>query len=222
MVTRDPLASWKPAFRILEEARTRGFEVTVAVDSRSSDKDKFAIGRVADNYLDFDNKDCWPEAALNRVLDASNRDWAFLVSDDEEPSEALWTFASKPPPLKNGKDDYIWRCRMLAPLPDWSAHYRTLDTYQPRYFPRESIRWPGGFDEMPSSPLEEIDFNLVLWHYTLWSPRTYREQKVQQHETAWMEHWAKHPWPFPGRASYLWEDHPEAYASLEEWENQKP
>ena len=82
MVTRDPLAPWKPAFRILEEAHVRGFEITVAVDSRSSDNDKFAIGRVADNYIDFDNEDCWPEAALNRVLDASNRPWAFLVSDD--------------------------------------------------------------------------------------------------------------------------------------------
>ena len=135
----------------------------------------------------------------------------------------LWEFASKVPKLKDNKGrDYLWRCRMIAPLPDWSAHYKTLDTYQPRYFPRESIRWPGGFDELPMARLKEINVNYVLWHYTLWSPRKYREQKAQLHEAAWNAAWDKHSWPFPGYASYFYEDHPEAYASLDEWKDQRP
>ena len=63
--------------------------------------------------------------------------------------------------------------------------------------------------------IEEIDFDLVLWHFTLWSPREHRERKVRAHEEAWMESWNKHPWPFPGAKSYLYEDHPNEYASLE-------
>lgn len=223
MVTRDPSEEWKPALRVLSEARHRGFEVVVAVDSRSSDEDKSLVKQVAHRFVDFKNEDCWPESGLNVALDAGSRDWAFIVSDDEEPSERLWQFASVEPKLKDPKGrHYLWRCRMIAPLPDWSAHYTTLDTHQPRYFPRESIRWPGGFDELPVSPLTEVDFNLVLWHYTLWSPRAYREQKVKDHEAAWNASWDKHEWPFPGRASYLYEDHPEAYASLAQWEGQRP
>ena len=221
-VVRDPLHPWKTSLDVFRRARQMGMEVVVALDSRSEKGSREAVKEVA-RVIEFDSEDCWPEAQLNSVLDAANREWAFLVSDDEMPSDALWAFATKPPALLDKKGQhYLWRPRMLAPLPDWSAHYRPLDTYQPRYFPRESIRWPGGFDEMPKSPLEEIDFDLVLWHFTLWSPREHREQKVEQHEAAWMRSWAKHPWPFPGAASYLYEDHPDQYASLEEWKEQKP
>lgn len=189
-------------------------EVVVALDSRSEKGSREAVREVA-RVIDFDSADCWPEAQLNTVLDAANREWAFLVSDDEMPSDALWDFAMKTPTLTGERGHYLWRPRMIAPLPEWTAHYRPLETYQPRYFPREAIRWPGGFDEMPQSHLEEIDFDLVLWHFTLWSPRKYREAKVKAHEEAWNKSWSKHPWPFPGAKSYLWEDHPYEYASLE-------
>lgn len=190
-------------------------EVVVALDSRSQNGSLEAVKAVAHRVFVFDTTDEWPEGQLNRVLDEGTRDWAFLVSDDEWPSDRLWDFATKVPTLLDPKGrHYLWRVRMLAPLPDWSAHYAPLETYQPRYFPRESIRWPGGFDQMPASHLEEIDCDLVLWHYTLWSPREYRERKVAEHERAWRESWALHPWAFPGEASYLWEDHPEHRASL--------
>ena len=198
-------------------------EVVVALDTRSAPGSLQAVRAVANRVIPFDNQTCWPEGAWNQVLDEAQRDWAFLVSDDEWPSEDLWKFALKEPTLKDKRGrPYIWRPRMLAPLPGWSVLYKPLDTYQPRYFPRESIRHPGGFDQMPVSHLAEIDFDMVLWHYTLWSPRSYREQKVREHEQAWNDHWAIHPWPFPGRASYLYEDHPNDVEPIGEWEKFRP
>ena len=214
-VTRDPLLPWKTSLRTLRKARDLGMEVVVGLDVRSSAPSLAAVSDVAHRVIVFDTQDEWPEGQLNAVLDAGNREWAFLVSDDEEPSEDLWRFATRVPDLKDPDGQhYLWRCRMLAPLPDWSAHYQLLDTYQPRYFPRESIRWPGGFDQMPVSRLTEIDVDLILWHYTLWSPREHREGKVRRHRQAWGESYELHPWPFPADASYLWEDHPEHYLPL--------
>jgi hypothetical protein len=198
-------------------------QVVVGLDSRSAPGSYEAVKALAHKVIVFDTQDEWPEGQLNSVLDAADREWAFLVSDDEMPSEALWDFATRVPKVRDSRDQhYLWRPRMLAPLPDWSAHYLPLDTYQPRYFPREDIRWPGGFDEMPQSSLSEIDFQLVLWHFTLWSPREHRERKVLDHERAWYAAWDIHPWPFPGAVSYLYEDHPEQYAPLGEWEAHHP
>lgn len=223
MVTLNPTEPWKPALRMLRQAKQLGLEVVVAVDSRTTEEGKSAVRAVADRYIDFQNTTAWPEGALNRLLDEARGSWAFILSDDEEPSAGLWDFVLKDPPvISRDRTHYIWRCRMLAPLPDWSAHYAVLDTYQPRYFEREAIRWPGGFDEQPVSRAKEIDFDFVLWHYTLWSPRAHRQAKIVLHENAWNANWKSHPWPFPGRASYLYEDHPEKYASLTEWEGQRP
>jgi len=218
-VVRDPLHPWKTSLDVFRKAKSLGMEVVVALDSRSEKGSRRAVKELA-RVIDFDSEDCWPEGQLNAVLDAANREWAFLVSDDEMPSDALWQFTTQTPQLTNNGRPYLWRPRMLAPLPDWSAHYKPLDTHQPRFFPRESIRWPGGFDELPKSPLAEIDFDLVLWHFTLWSPREYRERKVKAHEEAWGRHWASHPWAPSSVKAYLWEDFPNEYASLEEWKDQ--
>ena len=215
-VTLDPLRSWKTSLEVFRRARDLRMQVVVALDGRSAEGCHQAIKSVADKVFVFDTTDHWPEGQLNAVLDAADREWAFMVSDDEMPSDALWEFATKVPKLRDPQGQpYLWRCRMLAPLPDWSAHYKPLDTYQPRYFPRESIRWPGGFDQLPESALEEIDFELVLWHYTLWSPRAERERKVREHERAWNASWQLHQWSFPGAISYLYEDHPDQYVLLE-------
>ena len=221
-VVRDPLLPWKTSLEVFRKARARRMQVVVALDSRSAPGSYEAIKPLAHKLFTFDTQDEWPEGQLNTVLDAAEREWAFLVSDDEMPSDALWDFATKVPSLRDRGRHYLWRCRMLAPLPDWSAHYRPLDTYQPRYFPRESMRWPGGFDQLPGSALTEIDFQLVLWHYTLWSPRAERERKVLTHERAWYAAWDLHRWPFPGAISYLYEDHPGEYVPLGDFEEQRP
>ena len=221
-IVLNPLEPWKTTLKTLATARSLGMEVVVALDSRSTPGSLEAVREVAHTVIPFDNTTCWPEGALNEVLGAGHRDWAFLVSDDEEPSPQLWEFAVKGAPFDNDGQPYIWRPRMLAPLPDWSGLYKPLDTYQPRFFPREGLRHPGGFDQMPVSPFKEIDFGIPLWHYTLWSPRSYREQKVRDHEKAWNDAWSLHPWPFPGRKSYLWEDHKDEVVPVGKWEEYRP
>ena len=220
-VVLNPLEKWKTSLEVFGKARSFGMEVVVALDTRSGPGSYEAVKEHADIVIPFDNQTCWPEGGLNQVLEEAHRDWAFLVSDDEEPSPQLWDFATKIPSLTNGGDPFIWRCRMLAPLPDWSALYKPLDTYQPRYFPRDGLRWGLGFDELPKSPFREIDFDLVLWHYTLWSPRTYREQKVKDHEEAWRRWWYLHPWEPSSRKAYLYEDFPEEFVPLGGWEKQR-
>lgn len=221
-IVRDPLLPWKTSLRTFRHARAVGMEVVVALDTRSTTGSLEAVREVATRVVPFDNDTCWPEGAWNTVLDAGTRDWAFLVSDDEEPSQALWEFASKVPTLTNGDRPYIWRPRMLAPLPDWSALYKPLDTYQPRYFPRESMRHSGGFDQLPVSNLKEINLDWPLWHYTLWSPRDYREQKVREHEAAWHQFWSLHPWPPQSGRAYLWEDYPSDIEPIGKWEEDRP
>lgn len=221
-IVLNPLDPWKTSLETFRRARSLGMEVVVALDTRSGPGSLKAVKEVAHTVIPFDNQTCWPEGAWNQVLDAAHRDMAFLVSDDEQPSEQLWEFASKPPPFDNEGEPYLWRPRMLAPLPDWSGLYKPLDTYQPRYFPREGIRHSGGFDQLPQSPYEQMNVELVLWHYTLWSPRLYRELKVQAHEKAWNDAWDLHPWPFPGRKAYLYEDYPEEVAPIGAWEEFKP
>lgn len=197
-------------------------EVVVALDSRSANGSLRAVRDVAHRVISFENEGCHPEVAWNQVLDSATRDWAFLVSDDEEPSQQLWDFVVKGAPLSNNGQPYIWRPRMLAPLPDWSALYKPLDTYQPRFFPRESIRHNGGFDELPLSKLEEINVQFPLWHYTLWSPREYREAKVKAHEAAWMAHWDLHPWPPSSRKAYLWEEFMTETEPIGQWKEYLP
>lgn len=214
-VVRDPLLPWKTSLAVFQKARSLGMEVVVALDSRSEKGSLEAVKAVAHRVAVFDTDDVWCEGQLNALLDSVNREWAFLVSDDEMPSDELWEFATRIPEVRDERGrHYLWRCRMLAPLPDWSAHYKPLDTYQPRYFPADAIRWPGGFDVLPQSRLREIDFDLVLWHYTLWSPREYRERKVREHERAWHDHWSAHPWPPSSRKAYLYEDFPDEYVPL--------
>jgi hypothetical protein len=187
-------------------------ETVVALDGRSAEGSYEALRAEAHRVFVFDTTDEWPEGQLNRVLDEATREWAFLVSDDEMPSEPLWKFATRVPDVRDDRGrHYLWRPRMLAPIPGTGRFYRPLDTHQPRYFPREAIRWPGNFDVLPTSRLDEIDFELVLWHYTLFSPRAYRENKVRIHEAAWMREWASHPWPPSSRKAYLYEDFPEEH-----------
>ena len=221
-IVLNPLAPWKTSLDTFRKARSLGMEVVVALDTRSEKGSLEAVKEIAHRVIPFDNDTCWPEGAWNAVLDAATRDWAFLVSDDEEPSPQLWDLTVAGAPANNNGQPFIWRPRMLAPLPDWSGLYKPLDTHQPRFFPREGLRHSGGFDQMPMSPHREIDFDFVLWHYTLWSPRSFREQKVHDHEAAWNDAWSLHPWPFPGRKSYLFEDHPQDIEPIGKWEEYKP
>ena len=222
-ITRDPLLPWKTSLDTFHKARSLGMEVVVALDRRSVAGSLSAIRPLVDRVIDFDNDTGWPEGAWNTVLDAATRDWAFLVSDDETPSEALWQFATQIPTLTNGDEPYIWRPRMLAPLPDWSALYRPLDTYQPRYFPRQSLRHNGGFDELPTTRLkQQVNLDLPLWHFTLWSPRAYREQKVRDHEAAWQKFWHLHPWLPSSDRAYLWENYPDETEPIGKWEEHRP
>ena len=129
------------------------------------------------------------------------------------PSDQLWEFASNVPRAES----LIYRPRMVAPLPGWRGHYLPLLTKQPRIFPQGSIRWPnGGIDILPVRAIPEADIPEVLWHFNLWAPRVARETKAAAHEAAWNLNYESHPWPYPGRKSYLYEDHMELVQPFEE------
>lgn len=213
----DPLAKWKTSLETFRKARSLGMEVVVALDSRSSPGSYKAVKEVADVVLEFENKTVWPEVILNDILQEAHRDWVARIEDDEEPSQQLWDFLAKPPPIDDGGQPFLWRFRMVAPLPDWSAAYTPLTTLQPRYYPRLGLRHPGGFDQLPQSPYREIDCEIVLWHYVLWAPRAHRERKVKDHEAAWMQYWKSHPWPPSSNKAYLWEDYPSDRTPLDQW-----
>ena len=206
-VTRDGLAPWKKLAQTLPKARELGFECAVAVDSRTTDLTEDFVRRFAAVHR-FDNDKPYCEDALNPLIDSTDAEWIWVISDDEEPSEALWSF--KP------KDRLIYRPHILAPLPGGTHHYAPMETRQPRIFPRDSLRFPRflGIDVLPQTNLAEHDIPEILWHYTLCAPRDHRERKADEHERAWNENYYVHPEPYPGRKSYLWEDHPELAIAL--------
>lgn len=215
MATLNGLAPWKTTVRVLTEARERGMEVAVSVDHRSDDGTAEAVRPLADRFIDFHNDKPYCEETLDELIASVRAPWCFLVSDDEWPSEALWKFAAD----SHRKQSLIYRPRMAAPLPDWSGHYAPLFTRQPRIFPSDAIRFPkGGIDILPVRALPESDIPPVLWHFNLWAPRAFREAKAAAHEEAWNRNYDAHPWPYPGRKSYLWEDYKDEVAPLEDLE----
>ena len=212
MATLDGLASWKTTERVLREAKERGMETAVAVDHRSTDGTAEKIRPLVDRFIDFHNDKPYCEEVLDELVASVRSPWCFIVSDDEWPSKQLWGFAEQ----VHRRESFIYRPTMVAPLPKWDGMYVPLLTYQPRIFPQDSIRFPkGGIDILPVRALPERDIPQVLWHFNLWAPRAYREEKARAHEDAWNRNYAAHPWPYPGRRSYLWEDFPEERGSLD-------
>jgi len=205
MATLNGLAPWKKTERILSTAKGLGMETVVAMDQRSTDHTAEVLANLIDTHVPFHNDKPYCEEILNDLIEAARSEWCFLVSDDEWPSDELWAFTTK----AQRKPQRIYRPHLIATLPD-GRRYRPLDTRQPRVFLAGSIRWPtGGIDILPVRALPEEDIDPILWHYNLHAPRAFREAKAAAHEEAWGKNYDAHPWPYPGRKSYLYEDYPE-------------
>ena len=200
-------------------AKESDMETAVAVDHRSTDGTAAALRPLIDRFIDFRNDKPYCEEILDELVASCRAPWCFIVSDDEMPSSALWDFARG----VYRRETLIYRPRMVAPLPGWQGHYRPLLTYQPRLFPQDAIRWPkGGIDILPVRALPERDISPVLWHFNLWAPRATREAKAAAHEAAWNLNLEAHPWPYPGRKSYLWEDYPDEVSPLDDLAEYRP
>src|SRR5687767_5566340 len=113
-VTLNPHLPWKPTRRVWTQAKRMGMEVAVSLDERSS-PEALSLSRELADVLIVRRHD-FAEGGLNDLLAASSRSWAFVVSDDEEPSAALWKIASRPTlPV-------AYRVLMLCPITR-TTHY---------------------------------------------------------------------------------------------------
>ena len=213
--TINGMEPWKRTMDIVKEAHRRKMEVCVAVDDRTTDDTYLQVRPYADRLLLVKNDKSYCEEVMNELSDATSGDWTFWLCDDEYPSEGLWNVAQDVRKLPR----FIYRPRIVAPVPDWSGHYKPDETLQPRLFPKDTIRWiTGGMDILPLRALPEKDIQPVLWHFTLWSPRKWREDKAAYNDSEWMKSWDHHPFPPSSSRAYLYEDHPEEYRPLGDYE----
>ena len=213
------LAPHKTVPRLFKEAKEHGLATVMGLDRDTTDGTLEATRHLVDHLVPFDCDVCYIEGNMNEIADAAETEWGFWVCDDELPSEQLWQFAANI--YKHGP--YIHRPHMLAPLPDWTASYKPLNTYQPRLFRMDSIRWTGGgMDRLVNESLPERNIPEVLWHFNIWASRESREEKVRLHEAAWQEAWQYHPWPPSSNKAYLWEDYPADVESLESYREYLP
>ena len=198
-ITRDPFKPWKTSDRVLREARRRGFEVVVAMDDRTSGEDWYRLLHLADTLIPFKSPGhC--EVAYQHVS-AVRSDFVLLISDDEAPSENLWTFAANPP----------HQARYGIPvLPVLDGRLYSLDVgIQERLFWKHGWKWVGGFEGTSEGAKQVyMDRNpgIVVWHYDLEAPRKEREAKAARY--ARLDPDTDH------RKRLIWEEHPEAFKPL--------
>ena len=213
--TINGMEPWKRTLDICREAKRRKMEVCVALDDRTTDDTGKHVAPYVDRLLRVKNDTSYCEAVMNQLSDSTTGEWTFWLCDDEYPSDALWDFVASVHRLPH----LIYRPRIVAPVPDWSGHYKPDETLQPRIFPKDTMRWrEGGMDILPMRSLPERDIPQVLWHFTLWSPRPWREAKAAYNDSEWMKSWAHHPFPPSSSKAYLWEDHRDQVTPLGDYE----
>lgn len=143
----------------------------MSLDERSS-PEALSLSRELADVLIVRRHD-FAEGGLNDLLAAATRPWAFVVSDDEEPSAALWKIARRPTlPV-------AYRVLMLCPITR-TTHYERGIEHQIRLFPRTAYRWEGDVNGDPviSVPRADLPYT-VLWHYNNDAPLAEREAKAR-------------------------------------------
>lgn len=175
MITRDPFCKpWKRSARVLGEAIRRGWEVVVAMDSRSCEGCRTAMPGVS--YTWTPTRDSCDEQ-YDAIVRRTHGSLVLMVADDEEPSPSLWDFAEHPPALAN------YAVKLVTPTPDGRVY--TLGTeIQARLVNPKTWRWVGGIagtDEIRGAAYFAGD--LILWHFATCAPRDVREAKLANYKT---------------------------------------
>lgn len=204
-LTKDPFLSWKRTERLLAGAAAHSLEIVVGLDETGTDPESDAerLVRLGANLVRFAGHG-YCESALPEALDMVRDPWTLWASDDELPSEHLWTFR---PPVERA-----FRISLVTLLPT-GAHYGT--NYQIRLFPTRSMHLTADHFEADLAwdvPVFGLP-DLVLWHYYAFADRASREAKVRDYLRM------EAPRGLPGypdlvRTLYLWEDHPELRTPL--------
>jgi hypothetical protein len=199
-ITRDPFLPWKRAEKVWRQAKRKGYEVVVALDSRTSAQDTLRVRDVADKVVLWESPG-YCEAALNLVRHCSG-EFVLKIDDDEEPSPLLWRLGLEPP----------LRARYGIPvIPVLGRQMYQPDIgIQERLFYREGWSWVGGF-EGHSEGARQIYLNknpgAVVWHYLLEAPREEREAKAARYNSISAgDH----------RSRVIYEDHPELLTPIPE------
>lgn len=203
MITRDPFCkSWKRTERVINEAARRGFELVVALDERSCDDCK--ARDPLDQFIRFTPERDSCDPMLNAVVQAAKADMVLLVSDDEEPSPALWDFAQRPP----FKGSYV--VRLVTPV--GAQVYEPGFEMQMRLLHRPGWKWVGGIDGHDDAK-RPASVPFILWHYATAAPRAVREAKLANYMTLGAD------LNFGKR--HLWEGHPEGLRPMTEYERKQ-
>ena len=195
-VTRDPFCHpWKRADRYLTEAANRGWDIVVGLDRRTCEPcmrqlllilSKAPRAQVL-RFLPV-QESC--DEMLEEVVHTTRSKRVLLVSDDEEPSPALWALAQKPPIEAN------WAIQMVCPLPDLRL-YAPGTEIQMRLLNPKTWHWVGGlggYDDNGGNAASAI--HAILWHFACWAPRDYREAKMISYQKlgATPEYGRRHFW----------------------------
>lgn len=200
-ITLDPFAGeWKKLSSVLPEAKRRGLEVVVAMDDRCTLDDRLQLDALSDQLIPFKSPGhC--EVAY-RYIHRAKGDFILLVSDDEQPSEALWDLAANPPgPYRYGIP--------VIPIVNGQMYKPDLGI-QERLFYKDEWRWVGGFEGHSVSPYPQVTLDrnpgAVIWHHHLEAPREVREAKAARYSA--LDPMTDH------RARVIWEEHPEGLVDI--------
>jgi len=165
-VVRDAMDVGKRFRHYLPEAKRRGMEIAVAIDSRTTDATREFARRYADHVVEVQfGKDEVCEKGINPLLEQMASDCALWVSDDEMPSPALWDFAA-------GGFDRPLHLTMETPTPDGRIFIPGQEC-QVRLL-QKGMKWRGnwrGYLERGGSAAGSV--GLILWHWQLFvDPRS--------------------------------------------------
>ena len=155
----------------MREARRRGMEVGLALDPRDSDGTE-DLRALADTFMWHDPyDDAYVEPAIGDLADAMASDVIIRIDDDEEPSRTLWADL---PTIGGGAAYTI----PILPMYDGRLYTPGMEK-QVRIFPRGAFHFAGGLDSemVVDCPLEERPLD-ILWHYSLYAPRDWRDAKA--------------------------------------------
>lgn len=181
-IVRDALTGPHKTFKtVIPEALGRGFEVVVAVDTRTTDGTADWLREQGVTVVAYEAPGDYCEGALKSVLDVTRSVSVLWVSDDEEPTEALWERAKQ-----HGltRERVAYHVLMHGVVED--RVYIPATEYQARLFPRADAIWAGGWDgnlsfacplDYPASP----ENTKILWHHAVNAPKEERDAKTERY-----------------------------------------
>lgn len=174
-ITHDPFRPHKRTARMLADAKSRGFLTMVCLDDRTSEEDRERIAPLADHLISWTSEGFCEKAY--RYVGEVPTPFVLFVSDDEYPSEMLWSVAANPPAIAR------WGIPVIPVL--GTRYDRKHMGLQERLSATKGWQWIGGFEGHSEGARQAIlqpNPGAIIWHYLLEAPREDREEKVRRYD----------------------------------------